>query len=108
LKQRTIMTAMTKRFSMQHFIRLGIIAAVLVCLLMSFLFSNVTVKKVHAQVPEADLAISKTVDPFEVIAGEYLLYHIYVVNHGPDPAINALVWDVLPEGVTYVSDTDNG
>lgn len=42
---------MTKRLSMQHLIRLGIIAAVLVCLLMSLLFPSVAVKLVHAQNP---------------------------------------------------------
>ena len=35
--------------------------------------------------------------------GDTIIYTLQVTNNGPDPATNAVVSDVLPSGVTYVS-----
>jgi uncharacterized repeat protein (TIGR01451 family) len=51
----------------------------------------------------ADLSITKTdsIDP--VIAGNNLTYTITVNNAGPNDALNVVVTDTLPAGVTFVS-----
>ena len=53
--------------------------------------------------PVADLSISKFDNPDPVIAGNQLQYDIYVYNSGPGAAPNAVVTDVLPAGVTFLS-----
>ncbi len=58
-------------------------------------------------VNEADLTISKSDNPDPVIAGEQLFYDLTVTNDGPDLALDVVVTDNLPSGVTYFSDTDN-
>jgi len=52
----------------------------------------------------ADLAITKSADKLEVSAGQQLTYTIDVVNNGPTDAVNVVVTDTLPQGVTYVND----
>lgn len=56
-------------------------------------------------VNDVDLEVAKddSVDP--VVAGEQLTYTIDVNNDGPDIALDVIVTDTLPAGVTYVSDT---
>jgi uncharacterized repeat protein (TIGR01451 family) len=58
-------------------------------------------------VNDVDLEVSKSdsVDP--VVAGEQLTYTIDVSNAGPDIALDVIVTDTLPAGVTYLSDTDD-
>jgi len=56
-------------------------------------------------VNDVDLEVAKddSVDP--VVAGEQLTYTIDASNDGPDIALDVIVTDTLPAGVTYVSDT---
>lgn len=51
-----------------------------------------------------DLAVSKTVDDSTPKEGDNVIYTLTVSNNGPDNATNVSVTDVLPPGVTYVSD----
>jgi uncharacterized repeat protein (TIGR01451 family) len=54
--------------------------------------------------PDADLAVDKTVDdgaPYEGLG--VVNYTVTVTNHGPDPVTGVVVNDVLPDGVTFVS-----
>jgi uncharacterized repeat protein (TIGR01451 family) len=51
----------------------------------------------------ADLVLTKTDDPDPVFAGDYLTYTLVVTNTGPSLAVNAVITDVLPADVTYVS-----
>jgi len=53
-----------------------------------------------------DLSISKS-GPIDAIAGEVLFYDLTVTNHGPLIATNVTVVDTLPDGVTYLADTDS-
>ena len=53
--------------------------------------------------PEADLSISKTDSPDPVNVGNALTYTVTVNNAGPDEAVNVVVTDTLPAGVTFVS-----
>ena len=51
----------------------------------------------------ADLEISKAAAPDPVVAGTTLTYTIGVTNNGPSTAVNVLVEDVLPAGVSIDS-----
>jgi uncharacterized repeat protein (TIGR01451 family) len=51
----------------------------------------------------ADLGITKSDSPDPVVAGEALTYTIDVSNSGPSTAVNVVVSDVLPAGVTIDS-----
>ena len=53
---------------------------------------------------ESDLAITKTSDT-EVVAGTTQDYVIEVVNNGLSDADNVVVTDILPAGLTFVSDS---
>ena len=53
-----------------------------------------------------DLSITKTDTPDPVIAGTDLRYDITVTNEGSNLAEDVVVVDTLPNGVTYVSNTD--
>ncbi|NIS82016.1 MAG: DUF11 domain-containing protein, partial [Anaerolineales bacterium] len=55
----------------------------------------------------ADLAITKSDNPDPVLAGNQLTYTVQVTNNGPSDALNVVVTDTLPAGVSYVSDTDS-
>jgi uncharacterized repeat protein (TIGR01451 family) len=54
--------------------------------------------------PTADLQIVKNFSPTQVTPGEQSLFTLGVQNHGPDTALDTTVTDVLPPGLTYVSD----
>ncbi len=50
--------------------------------------------------PQADIAISKSVTPNPVIAGESTQYTISIINNGPSLAQDVEVNDLLPSGLT--------
>ena len=52
---------------------------------------------------EANLSITKSDNPDPVEAGDLLTYTLMVENTGPDEAVNVVVSDDLPTGVTFVS-----
>ena len=54
--------------------------------------------------PKADLSLTKTADPVNVIVGQNTTYTIQVNNSGPANATGVTVSDLLPAGVTWISD----
>ncbi len=52
-----------------------------------------------------DLTLSKTVDDGTPNEGDTIIYTVTVANDGPDAGTFISVLDLLPTGVTYVSDT---
>jgi uncharacterized repeat protein (TIGR01451 family) len=56
-------------------------------------------------VNDADLRIEKSDLPDPVAAGALLTYTLTAFNDGPHVALDVVVTDTLPTGVTYVSDT---
>ena len=56
----------------------------------------------------ADLAVSKSADVLSTQAGEMVTYQLTVTNFGPDEAEDIRVTDVLPDEVTYWSDSSSG
>ncbi|MDI6644929.1 MAG: carboxypeptidase regulatory-like domain-containing protein [Methanobacteriaceae archaeon] len=53
--------------------------------------------------PSADLAITKTVEPLEVLIGENVIFTLTVSNLGPNAATGVVVNDLLPVGLSFVS-----
>jgi len=66
---------------------------------------SVTITVPGAADPTADVSVTKedAADPVEV--GENINWTITVENAGPDAAVNVMVTDVMPGGVTFVSAT---
>ena len=58
--------------------------------------------------PMADLAIYKVVSNTSPQKGDIVTWNIYVVNYGPDTAINAVATDILPANLTYMGHNGNG
>jgi uncharacterized repeat protein (TIGR01451 family) len=56
----------------------------------------------------ADLALSKEVSNPTPDEGETIVYTLIITNYGPDQATGVWVSDLLPAGVTYVSDDGEG
>ncbi len=54
-------------------------------------------------IPDADLALTKSVATTEVALGCNAVYTLTVTNNGPGTANNTVVTDALPPGSTYVS-----
>ena len=54
--------------------------------------------------PTADLQLVKDFALTQVTPGEQSLFTLDVQNHGPDTALDTTLTDVLPPGLTYVSD----
>ncbi|XOB98340.1 Ig-like domain-containing protein [Deinococcota bacterium DY0809b] len=54
-------------------------------------------------VPDADLSLTKTVNPASTGPGDTVTFTITVTNDGPDTATGVEVTDQLPSGYTYVS-----
>ncbi|EMI54769.1 SpaA isopeptide-forming pilin-related protein [Rhodopirellula sallentina] len=57
------------------------------------------------QTQSADLSIEKTIVSQVASIGDNVTFAITVNNAGPDPATNVQVREVLPAGLTYVSDS---
>jgi uncharacterized repeat protein (TIGR01451 family) len=55
--------------------------------------------------PSADLSLDKTVDDDTPDLGQQITFTITLTNSGPDDATGVVVTDLLPAGLTYVSDT---
>lgn len=55
----------------------------------------------------ADLSLTKTVDVTVPKEGGIIIYTLTVANNGPEDATGVQVTDVLPTGVTYVSDNSS-
>ncbi|AMD18402.1 hypothetical protein TL18_00005 [Methanobrevibacter sp. YE315] len=53
--------------------------------------------------PEADLILIKDVDKYHAKVGENVTFVIIVTNLGPDDAINTRAYDVLPDGLKFIS-----
>ena len=49
----------------------------------------------------ADLSITKTANTNFVYVGDYIIYTINVTNNGPDDAENVIIYDTLPNEVTF-------
>ena len=60
------------------------------------------------QVPEPTLTTTKTDSVTQAQPGDTLTYTIQSTNAGPGVAVNAVVYDLLPEHVTFVSASDGG
>ena len=52
---------------------------------------------------EADIEVIKTVDDPTPYVGEDITYTITAINHGPSPATDIVIEDILPDDVTYLS-----
>ncbi|MEE9381590.1 MAG: DUF11 domain-containing protein, partial [Hyphomonadaceae bacterium] len=59
-------------------------------------------------VSETDLSLTKTANTLTPAIGESVTYTLTVTNNGAAPATNIEVSDILPAGVTYVSDDSGG
>ncbi len=57
-----------------------------------------------AGVASTDLAVTKTVNDGTPKEGTDIIYTLSVTNNGPQNATNVSITDILPAGVTYVSD----
>ena len=58
--------------------------------------------------PDLDLTLTKTASTLTPAIGESVTYTLTVTNNGAAPATNTAVSDILPAGVTYVSDDSGG
>jgi uncharacterized repeat protein (TIGR01451 family) len=56
----------------------------------------------------ADLSITKSASPPNPNVGDNVTFTVTVTNNGPDGAGGVAVVDILPSGVTYVSDDSGG
>ncbi|MCW2952198.1 MAG: conserved repeat domain protein [Conexibacter sp.] len=53
--------------------------------------------------PLSDLELAKSASPGTIAPGTNETYTLVVRNHGPSPAVNVVVSDPLPAGLTFVS-----
>src|SRR5262249_28467895 len=51
----------------------------------------------------ADVAVSKSVDPTSAVVGDTVTLFVSVFNNGPNQASGVVITDVLPAGMTFVS-----
>lgn len=58
--------------------------------------------------PAADLALTKTASMQHAPIGGRFTYSLHVVNNGPEPTLNVILFDPLPEGVIFLSATAKG
>ncbi len=59
-------------------------------------------------IPQANLAIDKTVDNSTPVVGGNVIFTLTVTNNGPSDATGVKATDILPSGYTYVSDNGSG
>jgi uncharacterized repeat protein (TIGR01451 family) len=64
--------------------------------------NNVGLDSVHV-IPVSDLSIIKSDNPDPLDAGTTLTYTLRAANHGPSTAVNVLIEDFLPAGVSITS-----
>jgi uncharacterized repeat protein (TIGR01451 family) len=57
----------------------------------------------ECEIPEADLTLTKSVDPPTVAPGENAVFTLTVSNAGPGNSTATVVTDTLPAGLSYVS-----
>ncbi|MBN2146260.1 MAG: DUF11 domain-containing protein, partial [Anaerolineales bacterium] len=62
-----------------------------------------TFTAVQCSLPEADMAIIKTVDPINVVAGEELTFTLTITNNGPHAAEDVTVQDLFLQPLEIVS-----
>jgi uncharacterized repeat protein (TIGR01451 family) len=60
-----------------------------------------------ANIPQADLSVTKSAQPTSVVAGHQITYTFTTTNNGPLAATDVTLTDVLPAGETYVSSTSS-
>ena len=70
--------------------------------------TSVQINLAFAAPPQVDLAVTKTVSNAAPIEGDTIVYTITVTNNGPNKATGIQIQDLLPVGVTYVSDDSGG
>jgi len=63
---------------------------------------------VDVTVVAADLAVVKTVDVPTPAEGDTIVWTVTVLNNGPNDTTGVVISDVLPDGLTYVSDSGAG
>ena len=73
-----------------------------------FLSTIVEDVTLNLAVTQADLSLDKSVDDDTPILGQNVTFTITVNNGGPDSASGVQVEDILPAGLTYVSDNGGG
>lgn len=56
----------------------------------------------------ADLKVNKTVDNHNPNYGDVIVWTVIVSNNGPDTATGVVVYDILPEGLVFISDNGDG
>jgi uncharacterized repeat protein (TIGR01451 family) len=66
-----------------------------------------TVRVYVTSIPVADLNLTKTVDKTTPMVKDIVIFTLIVNNNGPDTAVEVTVYDKLPAGLTYVSQTAN-
>jgi uncharacterized repeat protein (TIGR01451 family) len=64
--------------------------------------------RIDIQTAPADLRLAKTVDTPSPQVNSNIIFTIKVVNDGPGATSGVLVKDILPVGLTYISDNSNG
>jgi len=69
---------------------------------------TVTCTFTNEQDQSVDISVDKTVDNAEPAVGSQITYTITATNNGPGDATGVVVEDILPDAVTYVSDTSGG
>ncbi|HRH93020.1 MAG TPA: hypothetical protein PKV72_00640, partial [Candidatus Peribacteria bacterium] len=69
----------------------------------SFQWTNHTQTQVQCVATDADLAVTKTVSSPQVNVGTNVTFTVSVTNNGPAAATNVVLNDVLPAGLTYVT-----
>lgn len=70
--------------------------------------NNTALVTLNSQGEQADLFLKKTVDNTEPDVGDLVVFTITVGNLGPDLATAVEVRELLPEGLTYISDDSGG
>jgi uncharacterized repeat protein (TIGR01451 family) len=66
---------------------------------------NNTASDTDPVIPEADIAVRKTVDNATPIVGQTVTFTVTVLNNGPDAATGVKLSDGVPAGLTLISAT---